>query len=66
MANFTTKKNFMMKHNGINYKIEETKKLTIDREGKIHRIAEKVKVKDLFSISYRVKEVECKHHHPSL
>lgn len=57
MANFTTKKNFMMKHNGVNYKIEETKKLTIDREGKIHRIAEKVKVKDLFSIIYRTKDI---------
>ena len=55
MANYTTKKNFMMKHNDINYKIEETKKVTIDREGKIHKISEKVKVKDLFSIKYKVK-----------
>ena len=66
LANFTTKKNFMMKHNDINYKIEETRKLTIDTNGNIERIAENVKVTDLFSIKFRVRDVACKHPHPSL
>ena len=54
MANYTTKKNFMMKYNNIDYKIEETKKITIDKNGTIQQIDEKVKVKDLFSIKYSV------------
>jgi len=58
MANFTTKKNFMMKYNGINHKIEETKKVTLDNNGTIVMIAEKVKVKDLFSIKYKTKAID--------
>ncbi len=57
LANFTTKKNFMMKYNAVNYKIEETRKITIDNNGTIHRIAEKIKVKDLFSIKYKTKDI---------
>ena len=58
MANFTTKKNFMMKYNGINHKIEETRKVTLDTNGTIVMIAEKVKVKDLFSIKYKTKDIK--------
>lgn len=57
MANFTTKKNFMMQYNGINYKIEETNKMTIDENGTIQKISKKVKVKDLFSLKYKTKNI---------
>ena len=57
LANYTTKKNFMMKYNGISYKIEETRKISINAEGSIKRIAEKVKVKDLFSIKYKTIDI---------
>ena len=59
LANFTTKKNFMMKHNDIDYKIEETTKMSIDSNGTIKRIASKVKVIDLFSIKYQTKDILC-------
>jgi len=57
LANFTTKKHFIMINNDIRYKIEETTKLTIDKEGNVKRISSKIKAKDLFSIKYTTKDI---------
>ena len=57
IANFTTKKNFIMENNNIRYKIEETMKMTIDSQGNIQKISSKIKAKDLFSIKYTAKDI---------
>ena len=46
-----------MINNDIRYKIEETTKLTIDKEGNVKRISSKIKAKDLFSIKYTTKDI---------
>ena len=56
-ANFTTKKNFVMINENTRYKIEETTKMTIDKEGNIKKISSKIKAKDLFTIKYATEEV---------
>lgn len=61
IANFTTKKNFIMENNKIRYKIEETTKMTIDTNGTILKISSKVKAKDLFSIRYTAKDIVQSH-----
>jgi hypothetical protein len=57
LANFTSKKNFMMKYSDTSYKIEETTKMSIDTNGTIKMIASKIKVTDLFSIKYKTKDI---------
>lgn len=57
MANLTTIKHFVMENNNIKYKIKETTKMTIDKEGNIKKIASKIKAKDLFTIKYTAKDV---------
>ena len=57
MANLTTKKHFIMTNNNIRYKIEETTKMTIDKNGTIKNISSKIKAKDLFSIKYTAKDI---------
>ena len=57
IANFTTKKDFIMENNNIRYTIEETTKMTIDTKGTILKISSKVKAKDLFSIRYTTKDI---------
>lgn len=57
IANLITKKYFIMENNKIQYKIEETIKMTIDTKGTIKRISSKIKAKDLFSIKYTAKDI---------
>lgn len=57
LANLTTKKHFIMENNKIRYKIEETSKITIDKNGNIKKISSKIKAKDLFSIKYTTKDI---------
>ncbi|CAA6801914.1 MAG: Unknown protein [uncultured Sulfurovum sp.] len=57
IANFTTKKNFIMEYDNRRYKIEETTKMSIDIHGEIKKISSEVKAKDLFSIKYRTKNI---------
>ena len=57
LANLTTKKHFVMENNKIRYKIEETTKMTVDKQGNIKKIASKIKAKDLFSIKYTAKDI---------
>ena len=58
IANYTTKKHYIMIYNDKDYVIKETTKMAIDVNGTIKKISSNINIKDLFSIKYRTKDIQ--------